>query len=168
MTTNLTHVIAGALAAAVQAPDPYQARLQRAKNVLRTLQTVGVLAPSLVDVWEERRRQDAKWGEQNHPDGTGPEAEPLSIAPWCHTTTEIDPNDSARRLAEIFTQRTDDRFSSSTTDRPGTWADILLEEVFEGLAEEDPARLRVELIQVAAVATQWAEAIDRRAKEADQ
>jgi len=44
-----------------------------------------------------------------------------------------------------------------------SWADILLEEVFEALAEDDPAALRVELIQVAAVAVQWVEAIDRKA-----
>jgi hypothetical protein len=43
-----------------------------------------------------------------------------------------------------------------------TWRDILLEEVAEAFAEDDPGRLRAELIQVAAVATQWVEAIDRR------
>ena len=47
------------------------------------------------------------------------------------------------------------------TGGEGTWADILREEYFEALAETDPARLRVELIQVAAVAVAWVEAIDR-------
>ncbi len=42
------------------------------------------------------------------------------------------------------------------------WRDILLEEVFEALAEEEPKELRKELVQVAAVAAQWVEAIDRR------
>jgi hypothetical protein len=40
---------------------------------------------------------------------------------------------------------------------------ILREEVYEAFAEEDPAALRTELIQVAAVAATWVDAIDRRA-----
>ena len=36
------------------------------------------------------------------------------------------------------------------------------EEVFEAFAEDDPKLLRAELVQVAAVALQWADAIDRR------
>ncbi|TIH26025.1 NUDIX hydrolase, partial [Subtercola vilae] len=46
------------------------------------------------------------------------------------------------------------------------WQDILLEEVFEAFAESDTSKLRTELIQVAAVAQQWVEAIDRRTPEA--
>ena len=45
-----------------------------------------------------------------------------------------------------------------------TWLHILREEVFEAFAEDDPAKLRAELIQVAAVAVQWVEAIDRAEK----
>lgn len=44
----------------------------------------------------------------------------------------------------------------------GTWRHILQEEVAEAFAELDPAPLREELIQVAAVAVAWIEAIDRR------
>ncbi len=43
-----------------------------------------------------------------------------------------------------------------------TWALILAEEFFEAMAESNPLCLREELIQVAAVAVQWIEAIDRR------
>ncbi len=43
-----------------------------------------------------------------------------------------------------------------------TWAHILTEEFYEAMAEEDQARLRAELIQVAAVAVAWIEQIDRR------
>jgi malonyl CoA-acyl carrier protein transacylase len=43
-----------------------------------------------------------------------------------------------------------------------TWEHILTEEHYEAMAEEDPTRLREELIQVAAVAVAWVEAIDRR------
>lgn len=42
------------------------------------------------------------------------------------------------------------------------WDGILLEEIYEALAEEDPARLREELIQAGAVIAQWIKAIDRR------
>lgn len=48
-----------------------------------------------------------------------------------------------------------------------TFRDILACEVAEAFAEEDPARLRAELIQVAAVAVQWVEAIDARAVTRD-
>lgn len=39
---------------------------------------------------------------------------------------------------------------------------MLLEEVAEAFAESDDARLRAELVQVAAVAQAWIESIDRR------
>lgn len=47
----------------------------------------------------------------------------------------------------------------------GTWGHILIEEVAESIeaAVDDPAELRAELVQVAAVAVAWCEAIDRRA-----
>ncbi|GGO64207.1 NUDIX hydrolase [Nonomuraea cavernae] len=43
-----------------------------------------------------------------------------------------------------------------------TWRHILHEEVLEAFAEDEAARLREELIQVAAVAVKWAQALDRR------
>jgi hypothetical protein len=43
-----------------------------------------------------------------------------------------------------------------------TWDGILLEEVYEALAEADPVKLREELVQVAAVAASWVVALDRR------
>ncbi|MEU4216216.1 hypothetical protein [Actinoplanes sp. NPDC026623] len=43
-----------------------------------------------------------------------------------------------------------------------TWRSILFEEVAEAFAETAPAALRAELVQVAAVAAAWIEAIDRR------
>lgn len=88
-------------------------------------------------VAEEREAQDAKWGEQNHPDGTGL------------------PEDAANaNLAREICQRA---FATGQ----GTFADILTEEVMEAFAETDKAKLREELIQVAAVAVAWAEKIDR-------
>lgn len=90
------------------------------------------------EVIQERVRQEAKWGEQNHPDGTGG---PL----W---------EDHARSQRRMC----DEAFSNGN----GTWRHVLSEEFAEALAERDPAKLRAELIQVAAVAVAWVEAIDRR------
>lgn len=97
---------------------------------------------ALLEISRERARQDAKWGEQNHPDGTGGK-----------------PAELARDLAQADTDRAAKRHEC-------TWRHILNEEVREAFAETDPTALRTELVQVAAVATQWVEAIDRR--QADQ
>lgn len=90
------------------------------------------------EILAERRRQDDKWGEQNHPNGTG-------------GTQQIQDAAFAREY-------TDHLFGQGN----GTWQAILNEEVTEAYAESDPAKLREELIQVAAVAVAWVEAIDRR------
>lgn len=100
----------------------------------------GVIVPGAAvcrEVIQERVRQDAKWGEQNHPDGTT-----VGFSGW---------RDKAQRQC-------DERHSAGE----GSWLDILLEEVYEAAAEEDPAKLREELVQVAAVTVAWVEAIDRR------
>lgn len=107
----------------------------------------------------ERDRQHAKWGEQNHPDGTGRYASPLSRL--VHTFgggNAFSSLTSADVLARAAKEATD----VATSRGEITWKDVLLEEVLEALAEENPLRLRAELIQVAAVAEQWVEAIDRR------
>ncbi|HVV11625.1 hypothetical protein [Amycolatopsis sp.] len=90
------------------------------------------------EVLLERLRQDEKFGEQNHRDGTGL---------W----GDEDAADAARAAC-------DENFRYGN----GTWRDVLAEEFNEALAESDPDKLRAELIQVAAVAVAWAEAIDRR------
>jgi hypothetical protein len=95
---------------------------------------------TLLEVGEERDRQDAKWGEQNHKDGTGGRGSDVQ--------------------AQALRKLCDERFAKGE----GAWTDILMEEIAEAWAEEDPARLRAELIQVAAVAVAWVECIDRRAQ----
>jgi len=96
---------------------------------------------ALDEVAAERKRQDELWGEQNHPDGTGMEIIPLAKFIRDTARTRCDAEHKAGR---------------------GTWEMILAEEFWEAVAEDDPAKLRGELIQVAAVAVAWAEAIDRR------
>lgn len=107
----------------------------------------------LDEVFRERVAQDDKWGEQNHPDGTGPDVF------W-----EANSLSRAAELADYFRKRCDDRHRNTDGSRTGTgtFLDILLEEVAEAFAEADPTKLRAELIQVSAVAASWAEAIDRR------
>jgi hypothetical protein len=86
----------------------------------------------------ERIRQNEKWGEQNHPDGTGGQR-------W---------RDAANR---VRSEVDDDARAGRTT-----WNGIIREELFEALAETDWARLRAELVQIAAVAVCWIESGDRR------
>lgn len=94
-------------------------------------------AAVLEEVSHERLRQDAKWGEQNHRNGTGGMV--------------------ARRVATKFRKECERAFEAGR----GSWREILLEEVYEALAESTPEGLRSELIQVAAVAVAWVEKIDR-------
>jgi hypothetical protein len=107
----------------------------------------------LYEVSGERRRQDAKWGQQNHPD-MWPEYADYYRAEysvkadfWKQTNTE--------RVLQA-------NAAGTPSDRNAAWDGVLLEEVYEALAEEDAAKIRAELVQVAAVAVNWIEAIDRR------
>lgn len=109
----------------------------------------------------EMRRQFAKWGEQNHPDGTGPDErwlEPVDVELGLLGATNKTISTPASALAAAATKVTD----VSAAVGEVTWLHILFEEVAEAFAESDPAALRAELVQVAAVALQWAGAIDRR------
>lgn len=109
-----------------------------------TILTSTTTSEVLVEVARERGVQDRKWGQQNHPDI------------WDETPEKIQ---ETRRYAARAAQNFRDMNSS---DQPLDWANILLEEVNEAIAEEGADRLREELIQVAAVAVAWIEAIDRR------
>jgi len=94
-------------------------------------------------IHDERERQDAKWGVQDH-----------EIRTPTHTIEED--KDLARRFREMCDARAHLGIM--------TWRDIFLEEVFEVFAEESPARQRSELVQVAAVAVSMIECIDRKAQ----
>lgn len=97
----------------------------------------GALARVLNEVGAERAAQDARWGTQEFPDGTGEEFRGDA--------------DAAR-----------DRCRAAGRAGELTWRHVLAEEFFEALAESDPRRLRAELVQTAAVAVQWVQALDRR------
>lgn len=94
----------------------------------------------LDEIWLERGRQDEKWGEQNHANGTGGE--------------------EAEKIAASLK-------SLCKSSEPGedTWVRILAEEVSESLAETERDLLRMELIQTAAVVVAWIECLDRTASK---
>ncbi|MEU6038567.1 nucleoside triphosphate pyrophosphohydrolase [Actinomadura sp. NPDC047616] len=97
----------------------------------------GALGRVLDDIAEERAAQDRRWGVQEFPDGSGPQyAEAAERA--------------KRECAEAWTRG------------ELTWRHVLTEEFYEALAESDPAELRTELIQTAAVAVKWVQDLDRR------
>lgn len=93
-----------------------------------------------LDIVDERARQDRKWGQQNHPNGT---ARP-----------------GARLLADYYRA-----VCQANGPLEDNWQDILLEEVFEALAEDEWPVLRRELVQAAAVIVQWIECGDRGEQE---
>lgn len=100
----------------------------------------------LLEVHRERERQDAKWGIQNHPDGTCMGSQGAKVA--------REHADAAKSICRHFAKL-----------KQLTWAHVLNEEMMEAYAETEPASLRTELIQVAAVACAWVECIDRRTGE---
>lgn len=111
-------------------------------KALRNQNTVmSIHAGVLDEIHKERVRQDAKWGEQNHPDGTCAEGPEKAKA---HA-------DAARSICNHFAKI-----------GKLTWAHILTEELMEAYAETDPEKLITELIQVSAVAASWVECIRRR------
>lgn len=93
--------------------------------------------PIAAEIIGERKRQEVKWGEQHHPSGTGPKYKPEA--------------DRARAVCDAAAKAGN-----------VTWQHILHEEVLEAFAEDDPERLRRELVQVAAVALNWIEDLDSR------
>ena len=97
----------------------------------------------------ERWRQLEKWGEQSHPDMW--EESPQGLA-------------FSRSQFVLFAERyrAVNDYAAEASDGSLDWAGILLEEIYEALAEEDPTKLREELIQSAAVITAWIEDIDSR------
>ena len=97
--------------------------------------------PALGSTMSEMDRQDAKWGPQTHPDGTGIRGD----APRAHKAKQV----------------TDDAARAGTL----TWRQILDEEIFEAYAETDPQKLYDELTQVSGVSMQWANDVVRKAAE---
>ncbi|HEX6869939.1 MAG TPA: hypothetical protein VF163_02480 [Micromonosporaceae bacterium] len=104
----------------------------------------------LVEVAAERRRQDERWGEQNHPlVDPAMAGRPLQLVALQH---EIPTALRGRDLCQKAAERGE-----------LTWAHILVEEVaeFVGTEPRDTAAVRAELVQIAAVAVAAIESLDR-------
>lgn len=97
----------------------------------------------LAEVANERRNQHKKWGVQDLP---------------IEDITQIDGD---RKSAEIYKRINDMRLSVGIP----IFRDILMEEVYEAVSETAPERQREELVQVAAVAVQMIECIDRKTRK---
>lgn len=97
------------------------------------------------DVSDERESQLKKWGVQYLPD-----LEPVPSSWACRILY--------KSMADDWKQTNAYRVNDGTI----AWDGILLEEVYEALAEGDTDRLREELIQAAAVIVAWVEDIDSR------
>ncbi|MDH6625752.1 hypothetical protein M2271_003563 [Streptomyces sp. LBL] len=96
----------------------------------------------LDEVLHERDAQDAIFGVQDLPHGTGDE--------WMGA------------MAHVSRRECDEAFAAGS----GTFRHVFLEEVYEAVAEDDPVKLRAELMQAIAVGVKWVEAIDRAGEEA--
>jgi hypothetical protein len=97
---------------------------------------------TLLEVYAETQRQEARYGADNEValDGTGPD----STIWWPLSTRGAAWVESAFRL----------NYESRTGSI--SWAHLVREEVAEAFKESDPARLREELTQVAALCANWA------------
>jgi hypothetical protein len=92
---------------------------------------------------QERKRQDEKWGEQNYP-----------IVRLGHNYIFYNELNSLRNTnARLF------------MEGEISWSNILMEEVYKAFAETNPEKQREELVQVAAVAVQIIEYLDRKREE---
>lgn len=96
----------------------------------------------------ERARQDAKWGEQNHP----------SLPPYFNGDALVAYMPS-HETAKVMVDRDADAGQSS-------WAHIAIEELTEALDAESELERRTELVQLGAVIVASIEAIDRRSGKA--
>lgn len=120
----------------------------------------------VAQILSERHAQDAKWGEQNHPD----------ISPRIHMGEAMAQHP---RALEIFSKQVARYYGVPHVDvarascdnehkrGQGSWFSIHIEELGEALEAAvlgDTVALRTELVQLAATVTAHIEAIDRRTK----
>lgn len=99
----------------------------------------------------ERARQDAKWGEQNHPSVVDAALSADERCGYYEIPTE------ARAKLNCDTEHQIGN---------GTYASIAVEELSEAVSARDDAERRVELIQLAAVVVGWIGSVDRKLKAA--
>lgn len=110
-------------------------------------------------VADELLRQGYKWGEQNHPSFSGNLSE-----------ESVPSKENAEALASLYNLPTPQlakaQCEKAAQDGTLTWMHILMEEVAECLEADNVQDLQAELIQVAAVAINWAECLERNKPKA--
>lgn len=99
------------------------------------------------DILQERRRAEEKFPGQSLPLGFGPGAYPL-------------PSGNVRSTAAALRDRVRTQTDVRADEGVLTWLDVLLEEAMEAFAEDDPAKARTELVQLAAMCVRAIEDID--------
>ena len=115
----------------------------------RTLRVLG-------DVAQERVRQRARYGrKQDLEDGTGPGVRWLR-----NTSAHLD----LLNAEQIQVQLRREYEAYEAQHGEPTWMHLVREEIAEAFQEEHPVRLREELLQVAALAVSWVEALDARSE----
>jgi hypothetical protein len=134
-------------AACSRTPDDSRCKVHGGRMGLHAegCQTVNVIS----DVRAERARQFAMYGtNEDLEDGTGPHVNWLGMSA-----------SSAESIARAH------YLDYESVHGKPTWRHLVLEEVAESFQEDNPARLRAELLQVAALAVSWIEKIDARIPE---
>lgn len=116
----------------------------------------------LADVFAERARQDAKWGELNHPLVRIPQGEPGVIFS-AHTASVLECQRLGLRPADRAREFCDNEHKIGG----GTFASIAVEELAEAVEAavthgETSDAARNELVQAAAVLVAMIESLDRR------
>ncbi|MFE1925833.1 hypothetical protein ACFW91_25080 [Streptomyces asoensis] len=132
----------GMAATTAQVSEKVRTWADHMRGVPGTAAPQSSLTTFLAEVAAERGRQDEKWGEQHHPDGTGSASQQVAAG-------------AARARCQVAAEQGE-----------VTWRLILAEEHAEAMAESDPAALRAELVQVAAVCAAWIFDLDSRGAKA--
>lgn len=107
----------------------------------------------IYELFIERKKQDAKWGEQNHPS-----VDPILLKRRGGCTPE--------RMCEEYGLPSEARSKRACDEAAKrgelTFAHIITEELCEAVSAPDDEARRGELVQLGACVLQWIEAIDRR------
>lgn len=120
------------------------------------LASTSSLSDVLFAVRQERNRQDAKWGEQNHPDFY------QVVDPATGINHGDLPLDQRFTYYGIPTEEDAKSDCESTFKRgKGNWGHILIEEISESFGTTNKLDLETELIQSAAVIVAWVQKLRR-------
>lgn len=100
------------------------------------------------EILEERRRQDEKWGVQNH-----------------KIVTDTVPHELLMTYYSLpREERAKKNCDTATKEGILTWGDIIVEELVEALNAKDYKDMRTELVQCGAVILAMIESLDRNGK----